>query len=78
MFNSSTKSHYRNRKCAIYNGNDDLQFLNEFQEWLKLWKIVGAERQLPCVQGWLLNVSALQSIWKDLSQIFLIRIPTHS
>ncbi|XP_063614636.1 uncharacterized protein LOC134787749 [Penaeus indicus] len=67
VFNSSTKHHYRSRKCAIAKNNDNIEFLKKAREWVMSWKIVGTNRYIPSVHGWLLNIASIQALWEDLS-----------
>lgn len=70
VFNSSVRNHYRPRKCAIDGNNGNLEFLNAMRTWIESWKIIGTNRKIPSVQGWLLNISSLQSLWEDVSATY--------
>lgn len=67
VFNSSMRNHYRHRKCAIDGSNGNLNFLNDMRAWIQSWKLIGTNRQIPSVQGWLMNISSLQALWEDVS-----------
>lgn len=67
VFNSSVRYHYRKRKCAVDGMNDNLQFLNDMKLWLSSWKVIGTNRQIPSIKGWLLNIASLQALWEDVS-----------
>lgn len=67
VFNSSMRYNGSHRKCAIDGMNDNLDFLTNMKEWIKSWKVIGTNRQIPSVQGWLMNISALQALWNDVS-----------
>ena len=67
VFNSSMRYSGNPRKCAIDGINDNLDFLTNMKEWIKSWKVIGTNRQIPSVQGWVMNISALQALWNDVS-----------
>ena len=70
VFNSSVRNHYRPRKCAINAFNGNLNFLNDMKAWIESWKIIGTNRQIPSVKGWLLNIASLQALWEDVSSTY--------
>lgn len=68
MFNSSQTKHYRSSKTAISMNN--INQIQDMQNWINLWEFTGTRNTIPCVEGWKLNVSALQCLWHDLNRNF--------
>lgn len=72
-FNSSVLNHYRSRKCGINDTNGNKEFLDDMRSWIQSWEILGTNRQIPSVQGWLLNISSLQGLWEDVSSVYKLQ-----
>ena len=43
------------------------------RSWIQSWEILGTNRQIPSVQGWLLNISSLQGLWEDVSSVYKLQ-----
>ncbi|GFN73813.1 transposable element p transposase [Plakobranchus ocellatus] len=64
-FNStSTMAH------ALTDKSGHIQFLQHTKEWLLQLKCRNKTQSLPCLEGWLLSISALEQLWSDLSENF--------
>lgn len=73
VFNSSVQNHYRSRKCGINDTNGNKEFLDDMRSWIQSWQILGTNRQIPSVQGWLLNIPSLQGLWEDVSSVYKLQ-----
>lgn len=58
--------HFRTRKCAISDNNDNLAFLETMETWFKSWKVIANHNNFPCIDGWLLNINSLKCLWQDV------------
>ncbi|GFN89472.1 hypothetical protein PoB_001597800 [Plakobranchus ocellatus] len=50
-----------------------IQFLQHTKEWLLQLKCRNKTQSLPCLEDWLLSISALEQLWSDLSENFGFR-----
>lgn len=68
VFNSAHLHHFRSRKCAISDSNDNLAFLDTMETWLNSWKVIANHNNFPCIDGWLLNINSLKCLWQDVKE----------
>ena len=43
-----------------------IQFLRDCQEWLSSVQCASGNKDLPCLNGWRHNITALEMLWTDL------------
>ena len=66
VFNCSSLSHANPRRRGLQEKNQEetIQFLNETKVWLNTVKCKSGS-DLPCIEGWKMNIEALKLLWKD-------------
>lgn len=57
-FNSSQQNHFKHHRVAISHNNTQILNLNDFEDWIKTWKVIGCKSLIPCIDGWLLNIAS--------------------
>lgn len=67
VFNSCSINNAKVLKRCLKVDSAHWQFLKEAKESLKSLKVMNKTQRNPaCIEGWIMNISALEMLWKDL------------
>lgn len=74
-FNSSQMHDTHPYKQAMKQDTDHIAFLKQMQMWLNCVNVTGRHKELPCLEGWKLNINSLLQLWdymKSVSESYIL------
>lgn len=68
-FNSIRPCHYKKLLRGVSSKSCHMGFIREITDYIKSFEICTPPRvQIYCIDGWLINLAALQALWSDLQE----------